>query len=243
MEKIPSTLICVPFAGAGASFYHGWTQAGFSDLSVVPVNLPGRERLIGEEPFVDLLKAADALAGEALASLGPDSAVVFGHCFLGSVLAYEITRRMLRDRPGSVCELIVSASRVPAISRPIGVDGMSDDEFLDHVKSTTGFTHPAMEIPEMRELLLPTLRADFTMDETYRFAGETPLEIPITAIAAGQDRMVTRDDVAGWKRYTADTFRLVDVSGGHMYLAEDPRELFEVLSDRVCALRETVDAA
>ncbi len=236
-------MICVPFAGAGTSFYHGWTQAGFEDMALAPVQLPGRERLIVKEPFTDLHRAADALAHDALAELGEDSAIVFGHCFLGSVLAYEIARRMLRARPRSVCELIVSASRAPEISRPIGVDSMTDETFLGHVRSTTGFTHPAMEIPEMRELLLPALRADFAMDETYRPADETPLAVSVTAIAAGRDRMVTRDEVAGWKRYTATEFRLVDVAGGHMYLAEDPRELFTVLAARLRAQRETVDVA
>jgi surfactin synthase thioesterase subunit len=229
MHTIPTQLVCVPFAGAGASFYHGWSQNGFTDMSLVPVQLPGRERLIAEEPYVDLHKAADDLAATALETLGNERAIVFGHCFLGSVLAYEITCRINEQRPHAVAELVVSASRVPSVSRPTNVENMSDDQFLAFVKSTTGFTHEAMDIPEMRELLLPALRADFVMDETYMARPRPALQIPITTIAANQDKMVTRDEVLGWEAYTDAAFTIHDVSGGHMFLAEDPQPIFDVL--------------
>ncbi|MEP2783306.1 MAG: thioesterase domain-containing protein [Pseudoruegeria sp.] len=235
MHKNPTKLICVPFAGAGASFYHGWAQTGFTDMSLAPVQLPGRERLIAQEPYVDLHKAADDLAATALETLGEERAIVFGHCFLGSVLAYEITCRINEQRPQSVAELVVSASRIPSISRPTDVENMNDDQFLAFVKSTTGFTHEAMDIPEMRELLLPALRADFIMDETYNARPRPALQIPITAIAADQDNMVTREEVLGWEAYTDAAFEIQDVSGGHMYLAQDAQPVFDVL--RGCLTR------
>ncbi|OED49642.1 hypothetical protein AB838_06190 [Rhodobacteraceae bacterium (ex Bugula neritina AB1)] len=234
MELTTMKLICVPFAGAGASFYHGWAHAGFSAFKLSPVMLPGRERLIAEPPFTCLQKAAGELAGNILAEVGgagDEALIVFGHCFLGSVLAYEITHRLIAAKPGLVRHLVVSASRVPEISRQLGTGSMSDDAFLELVKSTTGYTHEAMDIPEMRELLLPPLRADFIMDETYVSSGVRKLPVPITAIAADQDALVAREEVMAWSDYTSSSFTLKDVRGGHMYLASDPSELFAILAE------------
>lgn len=243
MHDIPTKLICVPFAGAGASFYHGWSKQGFNDLDIAPVQLPGRERLIAEEPYVDLHKAADDFAQSALETLGQERAIVFGHCFLGSVLAYEIAYRIEKERPEAISELVISASRVPSISRPCGVQSMSDDQFLEHVKSTTGFTHEAMDIPEMRELLLPALRADFVMDETYVARQRPALQVPITAIAASDDNMVSREEVEGWTAYTDAGFTIHEVAGGHMYLAEEAQPVFDVLRGCVSRFEGASNAA
>lgn len=223
-------LLCVPFAGAGASFYHAWAKLGVSGLDIRPLQLPGRERRIADDPFTDLHAAADALAPEVLAGANGQPIAVFGHCFMGSVLAYELTVRMVARSEGSVCHLFVSASRCPAVSRPLDSARLPDDAFLDMVQSVTGYRHPAFAIPEMRELLIPTLRADFHMDETYAPRGTRKLAIPITAAFASRDAAATRDQVAEWRSYTTAGFELVQYEGGHMYLADDPLPLLQMIS-------------
>jgi surfactin synthase thioesterase subunit len=226
-------LLCVPFAGAGASFYHAWSKLGVSGLDIRPVQLPGRERRIADDPFTDLHEAADALAPELLAGAGGQPVAVFGHCFMGSVLAYELTRRLLARAEGSVCHLFVSASRCPAVSRRLDSARLPDDAFVDMVQSVTGYQHPAFAIPEMRELLLPTLRADFHMDESYAPRAADKLPVPITAAFATSDAAATRDQVAEWQSYTAGGFDLVQYEGGHMYLADDPLPLLQMISKKL----------
>lgn len=226
-------LICFPFAGVGPSFFHAWSKLGVDGLEILPVQLAGRERRIADDPFTNMHEAADALLPEVIAAAKDEPVALFGHCFMGSVLAYELAIRLLDKNKNAVKHLFVSASRTPGVGKKFGVEQLTDDAFLDLVKSVTGYQHPAFEIPEMRELLLPTLRADFKMDETYSCRDFTALPIPITAIVATNDEFVAKEQVSEWKFYTTNTFELVPIEGGHMYLAENALPLVQLISNQL----------
>ncbi|WP_166459392.1 thioesterase II family protein [Amycolatopsis pithecellobii] len=223
-------LICLPFAGGGASFFHPWNKLGLREVVAAPVQLPGRERRVDEKPYRDLHAAADDVVKTAIETAGNGPVALFGHCFLGAALAYEVTRRLLDDGRVDVRHLFVSAARPPSAGRVSDVAGMTDDEFLAHVRRTTGYWHPAFDIPEMRELLLPAMRADFEMDETYRPRAAEPLPVPISAVFAEADEFVSREEVNGWREVTASEFSCTGMAGGHMYLADDPGPLLELIS-------------
>src|SRR5215468_8965797 len=94
MTHRPITLVCLPFAGAGASFFRPWGALAGERVEVVALQLPGRERRIDEKPYLDVPSAAEGLLPEVSARLDPARALVlFGHS-LGAVLAYELACRL-----------------------------------------------------------------------------------------------------------------------------------------------------
>ncbi|MEU3597309.1 thioesterase domain-containing protein [Streptomyces sp. NPDC006798] len=232
-ERDGVPLLCLPFAGGGANFFHPWNKAGLRGVVAAPLALPGRERLLDEEPYRDVHRAADGLLPAALAAAGDGPVALFGHCFLGAVLAYELTRRITAVSGVEVVRLFVSAARPPSAGPASDVSALSDDAFLAHVEKTTGRSYPAFDVPEIRELLLPTLRADFAMDEGYRPGDGGPLDVPVTAVYASGDAFVSRADVDRWREVTTAGFTLVGVDGGHMYPADDPGPLLELISTAV----------
>ena len=235
-------LLCLPFAGAGPSFYLPWRRLDVAGLEVRPVPLPGRERLIDEAPYTDLHRAADALLPVALDLAGEQPVALFGHCFLGAVLAYELTHRLV-DRGRAVEHLFVSAARAPWNGRPWSAAGLGDEDFVALVQEATRYRHPALDIPEIREHLLPMLRADFAMDETYRHRDRAPLATPITAIVASDDDLVSAADAAHWQAATTAGFDLVELPGGHMYLADAPERLVELIAGALRGPAERVGSA
>lgn len=234
-ERDGMPLLCLPFAGGGANFFHPWNRMGLSGVVATPLQLPGRERRLDEEPYRDLHAAADGLLPAALKAAGPGPVALFGHCFLGAALAYELTRRITETGRNEVAHLFVSAARPPSAGPVSDVSGLTDDEFLEHVEKTTGCQYPAFDVPEIRDLLLPTLRADFAMDEGYRPSGAAPLDVPMTAVYAADDSFVSRDDVAKWRDVTTAGFSLTELPGGHMYPASDPGPLLGLISETIAA--------
>lgn len=230
----PVPLICLPFAGAGASFYAPWKKLGIPHLEIHPLQLPGRERLIDDPPWTDLHEAAEGLLPAALKSAADRPVAVFGHC-LGSVLAFELAHR-LADHGIPVLHLFASASRSPWNGRVLAGEGLDDDQFLDLVEQLTGYRHPAFDIPEMRELLLPTLKADFAMYESYQPTSARRLTAPVTALWADQDQLVSRTEAAGWQEATDGAFQLIGMTGGHMYLSNTARPLLERIADTVAGV-------
>jgi medium-chain acyl-[acyl-carrier-protein] hydrolase len=73
---------------------------------------------------------------------------------------------------------------------------------------------------EMLELLMPALRADFEILETYRFNAGAPLDCPITVYHGIRDRLVDDADVSGWEVYSRRSFRLERIEAGHFFLHE-----------------------
>jgi surfactin synthase thioesterase subunit len=59
-------LLCLPFAGSGASFFHPWNRLGLRGVVAAPLQLPGRERLVDEKPYRDMHAAVDGLLPAAV---------------------------------------------------------------------------------------------------------------------------------------------------------------------------------
>ena len=225
----PVRLVCLPFAGAGASFYWPWSTLVDQRLRVTPLQLPGRERRIDEEPYRDVHRAVNGLVAELLEELtGGERLVLFGHS-LGAVLAYELACRLATIPDVELVRLFVSGSPQPNRPRIRRATGLGDDEFLARVREFAGFRHEALEDPEMRELMLPSLRADVEMHESYRPSTDEPLPVPITSIRSEHDELVTADEAAAWAKVTSRDFEYVEVPGGHMYLTDSAAPLLRLI--------------
>jgi surfactin synthase thioesterase subunit len=238
MTAVP--LLCVPFAGAGASVFFEWTRRPLAATRVVAVDMPGKDKRFDEPPFTDVVQAGRELAAEVPALVGPDLAdvaevAVFGHS-LGAVIGYELAHRLADAGQVRVRHLFVSGSPGPFTQRELRATGLSDDEFLARVTQIAGYEHPALADPDGRELLLPILREDVEMHERYRPSTAAPLPVPITAIRGADDELVSADAAAQWAAFTSAGFRLAQPAGGHMYLAGSGLDELLDLVDRTLAL-------
>ncbi|MFG2802332.1 thioesterase II family protein [Streptomyces pseudovenezuelae] len=240
-------LVCLPYAGAGASFYRPWAALAGDALEIVALQLPGRERLIDEEPYRDAHQAVDGLLAQLRDRLGAGGGRValFGHS-LGAVLAYELAHRLLAE-PGvsgvsgvsggvsgvEVAHLFVSGAPEPDHSRARRATGLSDEDFLAQVAELAGYSHPALDDPEMRELLLPTLRADVEMHESYVRSTRLPLDVPVTVVRGQEDDLVGFEAATSWSKVSGRDFDHVEVPGGHMYLTEAAPELVRLIVSKL----------
>ncbi|QYX81967.1 thioesterase II family protein [Streptomyces akebiae] len=228
-------LICLPYAGAGASFYRPWKALAGDALEIVPLQLPGRERLIDEEPYRDAHRAVDGLLAQLREGLGDGGGrrvAVFGHS-LGAVLAFELAHRLV-DEPGvELLHVFVSGSPEPARGRERRATGLSDEEFLARVGDFAGYHHPALDDPEMREMILPALRADVEMHENYTPSTDLPLQAPLTVVRGEDDDLVGYDDAESWSKVAGRDFEHVEVPGGHMYLTDAAPALVRLIVSTV----------
>jgi surfactin synthase thioesterase subunit len=227
-------LICLPYAGAGASFYRPWTALAGDTVEIVALQLPGRERLIDEEPYQDVHRAVDGLLAELRDRLGADGGRValFGHS-LGAVLAYELAHRLTAEPGIELVHLFVSGSPEPARGREQRATGLTDEDFLARVGEFAGYHHLALDEPEMRELILPALRADVELRENYVPSTDGPLYASLTVVRGEDDDLVDYDDVESWSKVAGRDFEHVEVPGGHMYLTDAAPALVRLIVSTV----------
>jgi surfactin synthase thioesterase subunit len=233
MLSIP--VLCFPFAGAGASAFRRAQEQPSETVRLFPIQLPGREERFGEPLFTEVGSAVDQLLPEALALIAGERRVaLFGHS-LGAVLAYEMAHRLVALGGIEVVRVFVSGSPGPWTQRELRASGLSDEGFLQQVREFAGYTHPALEHPELRQMLLPTLRADVEMHENYRAPSDKPLPVPITSIRGDHDELVSPAQAAEWSVATSAGCSLVELPGNHMYLVDSPGDLVRLLGRELAA--------
>ncbi len=234
MTSIP--LVCLPPAGAGASFFHPWR--GVADpFHLVPVDLPGRETRFADEPRTDMPGVIEAILPGVLAVIRDcRQSVIFGHSF-GAVVAYELARRVSDAGLQRLrLVLVVSGAGRPGSGPDELISGLDDDHFLDQVRHRTGYSHPAFDDPEIRALLLPTLRADIALSERYRPHVIAPLPHPVLTLRGDADELVSAAQAAQWREMTSAEFVMRQIPGGHMYLTESWQQLLDLLRDECLPL-------
>jgi medium-chain acyl-[acyl-carrier-protein] hydrolase len=77
-------------------------------------------------------------------------------------------------------------------------------------------------MPELLAVLLPVLRADFQICETYAHRREPKLDCPITAFGGLADSLVSRERVLAWRDLTSGSFRAHLVAGDHFFVRGAP---------------------
>jgi surfactin synthase thioesterase subunit len=225
-------LICLPFAGAGPSFFKDWIPLT-SSLDIVAPQLPGREKRFLEEPYRDVTQAITGILEEVLQLVGKRSRVnIFGHS-LGAVLAYELAHRLAGIKGIQVEHLVVSGSPGPWTPRQRRATGMDDESFIGQVREFAGYDHPALNDADMREMLLPLLRADVEMHESYYPPEGQTLEVPITSVRGTEDELVSHAEAAQWQSATTKPIQLIEIQGGHMYLTKSPDRLLRMIESLV----------
>jgi len=210
----------MPHAGGGAAEYHSWSASLPAAVQICPVLLPGRETRFSEPHYTDFDRLTDVLVRELKPCLEIPYAV-FGHS-MGALLAFECVRRLHQSGSPAPLWLFVSGRRAPdSASDPEPLLALPDAEFLDRLNRIyKGIPEELLNNPEILEVFLPTLRADVSVVESYRFDGDGSLDCPISAFAGESDSSVTWQELLAWKRQTRRQFAAHIFPGGHFY----PRE-------------------
>jgi medium-chain acyl-[acyl-carrier-protein] hydrolase len=225
-------LFCFPYAGAGVSIFRSWPDSLTADVEVCPVQLPGRGTRLMEPPFNRLSPLIDALA-QALLPLLDKPFAFFGHS-LGALVSFELARQLRRHYAVQPVRLFISADRAPQIpNRDPPVHSLPEGEFLLELSRLKGTPREVLEDEELRQIMLPLLRADFAVYETYRYLTEPPLNCPISAFGGLQDERVIHSDLEAWRDQTCASFSLRMFPGDHFYLNSTPPVLIRVISQEL----------
>lgn len=225
------SMFCFPYAGAGASVYRNWSKLLPNDFEAFAIQAPGRETRF-MEPFVSSIAELANQAAQAILRETEKSVVLFGHS-LGAACAFE-TARVL-ERLGHIPELlIISGRQCPGTaSKRAPIAHLSDEQFLEQVRTYKGTPSAVLDNKELMELLLPLLRADFNLSEQYRPKQEPLLSCPILGLGSTEDEWLDRETLEPWGKLTRGGFESHWFEGDHFYLNQQTEELLNVIKEKI----------
>jgi medium-chain acyl-[acyl-carrier-protein] hydrolase len=221
-------LFCLPYAGGSAAVYRSLGELLPSHVEVCPIELPGRATRAREQPFTHAPLLAVAIA-QALRPLLDRPYAIFGYS-LGALLAFEVVRQLRREQRTLPVHLLVAARHAPHVLSPHPARHMrSDAELVDELDKMGGTPKEVLDDQDLLQFLLPYLRADFTLDDTYEYKQESPLPCPLTALGGLVDPGVPRDSLEAWRVHTSEACRVYLYPGGHFFINQTMPQIAEVI--------------
>jgi len=222
-------LVTFPFAGGGAGFYRSWRRELADACDLWAAVLPGRETRIRENPRTEL----EPLVAELVDALPPlDRPYILAGHSLGATLAFAIALALRGRGAPPAARLILSGSAAPHLRNLSDLAHVLDDRALVHrLRSYEGTPPALLESEELLELLLPTIRADFALFETWTVPDEPPLDVPFTVFGGRDDTSVATREIEGWREWTTNTCDVHWFAGGHFFVTSAHDRVLAVVRD------------
>jgi acyl transferase domain-containing protein/surfactin synthase thioesterase subunit/acyl carrier protein len=243
-------LFCFPYAGGGVVSFRTWPQLLDNAVELVAIEPPGRGTRIKETAVDDLDTFVERLLSEMVGWLDRPAAF-FGHC-LGGLTMFatlcalpDTSRRyvkhafacgvrppqLLRHRGAFEDNLLYDMMLHPQFDIGAAPYAQPDDVFADIIRK---FDTPAadrmLEIPKLRKVLLPTIRAEFEMASQFRYRAVAPFPFPISSFIGDLDPWVSAEDSAGWGELTRGGFTNHVRKGSHFLMADDRDYILQTIN-------------
>jgi len=210
-------LFCLPYAGGGASIYRSWITELPDSVEVCPIQLPGRENRLSEAPYTRMAALIDALVPVLRPYL--DKPFAFFGYSMGSAISYELTLRLRADLGLDPEHLLVAARRAPQLpDHDEPRYDLPDEEFKAKLRAFNGTPEEVLNHPELMELLLPLVRKDFELNDTYQASSQPLLSCPVTVFGGNDDPNVQRHHLEAWRTVTSGPFQLHLLPGDHFFI-------------------------
>jgi medium-chain acyl-[acyl-carrier-protein] hydrolase len=226
--KATLRLFCFPYAGGLATIYHSWPQLLPENVELYAAQLPGRGSRTKEPPFTNVQSLIEAIVPTIKPHLDKPFAF-FGHS-MGAIISFELAHRLRQEYNIEPMHLFISGCRAPQF-RITDNDAykLPDPEFIQELRRLNGTPKEVLEHAELMALIIPILRADFEICQTYAYTPKPALSCPITIFGGLQDMDVTRQYLEGWGEYTTASSSLKMFPGDHFFLHSAERILLQQL--------------
>lgn len=218
-------IVCFPHAGGQASAFNFLRNE--RSFNAVPFEYSGHGSRISEKGYVSFAEAADAIAKEVSERFQGDM-ILLGHS-MGAYIAYEVAYRLESIYHRRILAVVVSGQMAPSFHRVSGIKEISDAEFAGYLKDMGGISEDVAQNDELLQLMLPIIRSDYMLLDSYHPDGTHIIKAPIYVFVSDNDKEVIETNLHEWKRCTKDMRDVVMFQGDHFYLYNDHEQFIDSL--------------
>lgn len=215
--RVKMRLFCFPYAGGHAHLFRGWPAQLLPSIQVVGIQAPGKGARALEQPHTSLDALVDDLLEAMRPSLTDGPFCFFGHSN-GAMIAFELASRLQSLGLPLPERLLLSASPAPwtrVFTRSYST--MDEVEFKQVLRELEGTPAALFEDDELFKLMLPGLRADFALSESYSHRPELMLRMPVTMFYGTHDE-IEWEKILAWQERISNPVEFREIAGGHFFI-------------------------
>lgn len=224
-------LFCFPYAGGRASIFRSWVDALPEDIELCGIQLPGREDRLGEQAYTRLTPLVQTLA-EAVYPYLDKPFAFYGHS-MGSLISFELARELRRTYDRHPTCLYLAAFRAPHLPNPNIKIYSLPSEVFKVVLRADGIPETILQNEELMQVMLPMIRADYEVCDTYEYQEEPPLACPFTLFGGLEDVRISKVDLEAWPVHSLARCSLSMLPGSHLFLHTAQELLLTEISQKL----------
>ena len=183
---------------------------------------------IFEQPFQTMSEIVNAVV-IALGKLDTKPFCFYGHS-MGARVAYEVSLMLWRFQYRLPLHFFASGSSAPCV--PYTKDHIHDlpnNDFIVKIGELNGSPEEVLANKEIMDLLLPAMRADFKIIETY--CNLAKLNIPIKlSVFAGREDDIEQENIEKWLDLFKTTTGIHWISGDHYFIDKNKTDVLDKLN-------------
>lgn len=142
---------------------------------------------------------------------------MFGHS-LGARIAFELIYTLQSLNLPTPSYFFASGSGAPHLERVAeNIHKLPEDEFVLRLQLLNGTPKEVLLNPELLALLIPMLRADFEVAETYQ-AVKVAIKSPILVLYGEFDIQITVPEIEAWAELSSIGFSAYPLPGDHFFI-------------------------
>lgn len=197
--------------------YRGWQRWFPEQLDLCLVHLPGHGKNMSQRAFSRIVPLVEEIV-DHISFLTDIPYAFYGHS-MGALISFELARELSRRQGSGPKHLFVSGCRAPQYPRDEPVTfNLPHDAFLVELKKLNGTPEGVLANPELMELFMDLLRADFEVVQTYQYHPGQPLSCPITVYSGTEDEHVPVEACHQWQKQTSASCKVRMFSGDHFFV-------------------------
>lgn len=209
-----------PYAGGNAFAFSGM-EANFSgDVDVFAIQAPGRGQRFHEKP----ISCLDTYVSLVIKAISPylNIPFIFIGYSNGSLIAYEVARRLQSLYGIAPVHLVLAARRAPNLPqlRP-SISNMNHDDLLYELRRYSRTPEEILRDEEVMSLFIPMLRADFALGELALFETKPVLKLDATLFWGRQDEDTSEEGIRAWFDLIEGEVNVVEFQSGHFFCYDE----------------------
>ena len=221
-------LICFPYAGGSASIYPNWGKLLSDDIEIIAAQPPGRSLRLGEDAHTDMADIIDEFM-ESAELFDNKPYIFFGHS-LGSRIAFALELRIQSKNLPLPLHIIASGSCAPHLP----FDGkitynLPCDEFKGRLKDLNGTPKEILQNQDFMNMLIPLLRADFKIAETYQ-SEKIAINCPMTILGGTEDTDISLEKLHAWGELSIFPVNISVITGDHFFINTNTAAVIDEVS-------------